>query len=182
MKELGRAFLDFCKGACDFWRRLCHASRLFKGKLLKRGSGQRGRSYGLLRNRAMYTRYYCSEYFYFIGYKRKGVPGGFAATFGFVFPSLVIITIIAAFLQNFAHISYVAHAFNGIRACVCALILDAVIKLGKKSVIDKWCVAICIVITLLSVFTSLSPVILVVLAAAAGISIKNIQKMQGEKK
>lgn len=118
----------------------------------------------------------------FIGYKRKGIAGGFTATFGFVFPSLVIITIIAAFLQNFAHICYVAHAFNGIRACVCALILDAVIKLGKKSVIDKWCAAICVVITLLSVFTSLSPVILVVLAAVAGISIKNIQKMQGEKK
>ena len=45
----------------------------------------------------------------FIGYKRKGIAGGFTATFGFVFPSLVIITIIAAFLQNFAHISYVAH-------------------------------------------------------------------------
>ena len=86
----------------------------------------------------------------FIGYKRKGIAGGFTATFGFVFPSLVIITIIAAFLQNFAHISYVAHAFNGIRACVCALILDAVIKLGKKSVIDKWCAAICVVITLLN--------------------------------
>lgn len=118
----------------------------------------------------------------FIGYKRKGVAGGFVATFGFVFPSLMIIMIIAAFLQNFAHISYVAYAFDGIRACVCALILDAVIKLGKKSVIDKWCAGICIVITLLSVFTSLSPVILVVLSAVAGICIKNIQNMRGEKK
>lgn len=118
----------------------------------------------------------------FIGYKRKGIPGGFAATFGFVFPSLVIITMIVAFLQNFAHISYVTHAFNGIRACVCALILDAVIKLGKKSIIDKWCAVICVLITLLSIFTSLSPVVFVVLAGIAGITIKNIQKMQEEKK
>lgn len=118
----------------------------------------------------------------FIGYKRKGILGGFAATFGFVFPSFVIITMIAAFLQNFAHISYVTHAFNGIRACVCALILDAVIKLGKKSIIDKWCAAICVLITLLSIFTSLSPVVFVVLAGIAGITIKNIQKMQEEKK
>lgn len=118
----------------------------------------------------------------FIGYKRKGILGGFAATFGFVFPSLVIITMIAAFLQNFAHISYVTHAFNGIRACVCALILDAVIKLGKKSIIDKWCAVICVLITLLSIFTSLSPVVFVVLAGIAGITIKNIQKMQEEKK
>lgn len=118
----------------------------------------------------------------FIGYKRKGILGGFAATFGFVFPSLVIITMIAAFLQNFAHISYITHAFNGIRACVCALILDAVIKLGKKSIIDKWCAVICVLITLLSIFTSLSPVVFVVLAGIAGITIKNIQKMQEEKK
>ncbi len=38
----------------------------------------------------------------FIGYKRKGVLGGIAATLGFVFPSLVIITVIAAFLRNFS--------------------------------------------------------------------------------
>lgn len=117
----------------------------------------------------------------FIGYKQKGVLGGFAATFGFVFPSLVIITIIAAFIQNFAHLPYVTYAFDGIRACVCALILDAVLKLGKKSIIDKWCVVICAGITVLSVFTSLSPVILVVLAGAAGICIKNLEKMKEEK-
>lgn len=118
----------------------------------------------------------------FIGYKLKGVLGGFAATFGFVFPSLIIITIIAAFIQNFAHLPYVTYAFDGIRACVCALILDAVIKLGKKSVIDKWCLGICVVITVLSAFTSLSPVILVVLAGTAGICIKNFEKLRGEKK
>lgn len=117
----------------------------------------------------------------FIGYKQKGILGGFVATFGFVFPSLVIITIIAAFIQNFAHLPYVTYAFDGIRACVCALILDAVLKLGKKSIIDKWCVAICVGITVLSVFTSLSPVILVVLAGAAGICIKNLDKMKEEK-
>ena len=38
----------------------------------------------------------------FIGYKRAGVLGGIFATLGFVAPSLVIITIIAACLQNFA--------------------------------------------------------------------------------
>ncbi len=118
----------------------------------------------------------------FIGYKLKGVLGGFAATFGFVFPSLIIITIIAAFIQNFAHLPYVTYAFDGIRACVCALILDAVIKLGKKSVIDKWCLGICVVITVLSAFTSLSPVILVVLAGTAGICIKNFEKLREEKK
>ena len=37
----------------------------------------------------------------FIGFKRKGIPGSIAATAGMVFPSLVIISTIAMFLQNF---------------------------------------------------------------------------------
>ena len=37
----------------------------------------------------------------FIGYYQKGVLGALVSTFGFVFPSLVIIIIIAAFIQNF---------------------------------------------------------------------------------
>jgi chromate transporter len=108
----------------------------------------------------------------FIGYKKKGIPGGILATLGFVFPSVVIITIIAAFLQNFSDIAVVNYAFNGIRAGVCALILDAVLKLGKKSVVDKVCVLIYGVVLLLSLFTPLSPAILVILAGLAGMAAK----------
>ena len=46
----------------------------------------------------------------FVGHKQKGNLGGIVATLGVVFPSVVIIVLIAAFLRNFAHISAVAHA------------------------------------------------------------------------
>ena len=49
----------------------------------------------------------------FIGMKRKGVTGGIIATLGVVFPSLVIITVIAAFLSNFAQLQFVRDAFAG---------------------------------------------------------------------
>ena len=62
----------------------------------------------------------------FIGYKRRGLIGAAFSTLGMVFPSLVIITVIAAFIQNFAHIEAVQHAFAGIRVAVCVLILTAV--------------------------------------------------------
>ena len=58
----------------------------------------------------------------FIGYKRKGITGAIAATAGVVFPSLVIITVIAAFLSNIQDNLYVQHAFAGIRVAVCALV------------------------------------------------------------
>ena len=72
----------------------------------------------------------------FVGRSQAGVIGGVFATLGLVFPSLAIIMLIAAFLQNFMHIAWVTHAFNGVRAGVVALILSSVIKLFKNAVID----------------------------------------------
>ena len=72
----------------------------------------------------------------FIGYKYRGIPGGVLATLGLVFPSLVIITLIAAFLSNFADIPVVQHALAGINAAVVALIAASVVKLGKSNLKD----------------------------------------------
>lgn len=73
----------------------------------------------------------------FIGHKYKGIFGGILATLGVVFPSLIIITIIAAFLQNFASYPVVAHALAGINAAVVALIAVSVVKLGKTTLKGK---------------------------------------------
>ena len=78
----------------------------------------------------------------FAGEKQAGALGAIVATLGMVFPSFVVISIIAAFIQGFADISAVQNAFVGIRACVCVLILNAVVKLWKSSVIDWKCIFI----------------------------------------
>lgn len=108
----------------------------------------------------------------FVGYKLKGALAGVVATLGVVFPSVVIIGLIAAFLQNFAHITWVAHAFAGVRACVCALILSSVIKLVKAAVVDWPSGVIFAVVLILSAFLGLSPVLLVLLAGAAGLAVR----------
>ena len=115
----------------------------------------------------------------FVGYKNKKIPGAIAATLGVIFPSLVIITIIAAFLQNFAELAVVKHAFNGIRAAVCVLILNAVTKLAKKSVVDKVTMAICVVVTVLSLFTEIAPAIIIILAGCAGYLAKRLSRKGG---
>ncbi|MBP3925823.1 MAG: chromate transporter, partial [Clostridium sp.] len=51
----------------------------------------------------------------FVGQSTAGTIGGIIATLGVVFPSLIIITLIAAFLQNFAQLPIVQNAFAGIR-------------------------------------------------------------------
>lgn len=108
----------------------------------------------------------------FVGYSQAGIAGGIVATLGLVFPSFVIITALAAFLTNFAQFDAVKHAFNGIRACVVALILMSVIKLGKKSIVDYKCTIIFLVILGLSLFTPVSPAILVVLAGVTGLLLR----------
>ncbi len=110
----------------------------------------------------------------FIGYKRKKAPGAFAAALGVVSPSIIIITVIALFLANFKDNLYVRHALAGISVCVAALILDAVLSMWKKGVKDKFGIAICLVILALSVFTDISPILLVVACALLGIGKKSL--------
>lgn len=105
----------------------------------------------------------------FIGYKRKKTAGAVAATAGVVFPSLIIILIIAAFLTGFSDNVYVIHAFNGIRAAVCALVVNAVVKLWKTGVKNIFGVLIFGTVFVLSAFFGLSPVYFVIGSVLAGI-------------
>lgn len=115
----------------------------------------------------------------FVGKKICGVSGAIMATLGMVFPSLVIITIIAALISNFADIPAVSHCFAGIRVCVCVLILNAVVKLWKKTVVDKATLVIFIAVFGLSVFVDVTPVLFVVLSGIAGLVIRSA-KTAGE--
>ena len=88
----------------------------------------------------------------FIGHKFKGVPGGVMATLGVVFPSIVIITLIAVCLSNFAEIPVVQHALAGVNACVVALIASSVVKLGKSALKNPAAWIIFLVVLALSIF------------------------------
>lgn len=111
----------------------------------------------------------------FVGQKRKGALGGIVATMGMVFPSLVIISILAGLITNFSSVTWVQDAFAGIQVCVCVLIFNAVVKLLKKSVIDKRTSVIFLLVMIGSTLLNLSPVWFVLLAALAGIVLKNLE-------
>ena len=116
----------------------------------------------------------------FIGYRQAGIIGGIVATLGVVFPSVVIITVIAAFLTNFSELRVIQYAFEGIRVCVCVLIFNAVQKLWKKSVVDQPTAAVFLLVFLISAglavgqsfypeLFSVSPIVYVVIAGVAGV-------------
>lgn len=112
----------------------------------------------------------------FVGYKKKGVIGGIVATLGMAFPSVVIITVIAALVANFQDLQVVQWAFGGIRAAVVALIFSSVIKLMKKSVIDIPTALMFLAVAVLSTVTSVSPVVFVLIAGVLGILLKGGNK------
>ena len=110
----------------------------------------------------------------FIGEKRGGVPGALVASLGFLTGPVAIILAIAAFLTNFAELDVVKHAFAGIRVCVCVLIVQAVLRLWKGSVVDRFTLGLYLVVFALNAFGGLLPVklpaaVLVLLAGAAGV-------------
>jgi chromate transporter len=105
----------------------------------------------------------------FMGYSQKKVPGAIVATLGIISPSLIIISLIASVLTNFASIPMVQHALAGIRIAVCVLILNATIKLFKNGVKNSFGVILFLIALLLSAFNLISVVWIVVAAAAAGI-------------
>ncbi len=109
----------------------------------------------------------------FIGYRRKGVTGGVLATLGLVFPSLVIICLIAAFLGNFADSAVVQNAFAGIRVGVAVLMVNAVLRLARAAIVDYKGVILFLLVFAGAVFTPLSPALFVILSGLAGILIKS---------
>ena len=110
----------------------------------------------------------------FVGKKVAGVPGGIVASLGVVAPSVVIITLIAGILTSFADIPAVKSAFGGIRVCVCVLIFNSVLKLFKAAVIDKAALVICALVLACSFCFGVSPVLLVIFSAVAGIILTNL--------
>lgn len=118
----------------------------------------------------------------FIGYRYKGLAGGILATLGVISPSILIISVIAVCLSNFADIPVVQHALRGVNACVVALIASSVIKLGKSTIIDALTVGIFLVVLALAFFVGLSPAILIVCAGVLGYAWRRIRGFEHNEK
>ena len=117
----------------------------------------------------------------FVGYKEKGVIGAMFATFGVVFPSLVIIMSIAGFIDNFSDLKVVQLAFSGIRIAVGVLILNALIKLVKGSVKDILGIILFVATFIASSFLDISVVYIVIAAALIGIISDFVNRKRGIK-
>ena len=113
----------------------------------------------------------------FIGQKRGGSLGGIASTLGVIFPSMVIISLLAGLIANFSHLAWVQNAFAGIQVAVSLLIVRAgwtmIQKMLKKSkakaVQAAICTVSCAALVLIELFDlSFSSIWMLVIGGALG--------------
>lgn len=112
----------------------------------------------------------------FVGYKRGKVLGGIVASLGVVTVPLIIITVIAAVLQNLMAYELVQHIFAGVRVAVAALMTVTIVRLIKKAAKDAICWVIVIASFLLLTVVGLDSVWLVLIAAVFGILVGRWKK------
>lgn len=106
----------------------------------------------------------------FVGQRRAGFMGSVAAVLGTVLPSLITIILILLALRGFEDNVYVNRVFVGIKAAASALILDSVIRLGRRTLgIDTACWIVA-AISLLIVILGFSAVWPVIFGAIVGLT------------
>ncbi len=112
----------------------------------------------------------------FVGYKISGFFGSLFATIGVVLPSFLIILLIAYFIKDFLSIKLIAYAFKGIRAGVIVLIIGAIRKFSKKNDINIFNIALLIIAFLVSAFTKVNTILILLCALILGVVYKVLTK------
>lgn len=107
----------------------------------------------------------------FIGYKLFGIVGAIGATISSYLPSLVVVTLISYYYQEFRSSPFVDAAFRGIKPAVVGLLMAVAISLGRVSIIDPYTAIIAIVSFILISFTKIDPTFIILGAGIAGIII-----------
>ena len=110
-----------------------------------------------------------------IGYRCAGFIGALAALAGGVLPPFIAIVALAALVAQLRQFAVVQHLFLGVRAAVAAMILLAVISLGRQVLkgerfrrVFSWCVAIASFAAL--VFVGVNAIWVIVAGALLGLA------------
>ncbi len=104
-----------------------------------------------------------------IGHKTRGILGGLFALLGIVFPSFIIILIIASVFMSINEIKMLQDAFWGVRISVLLLIILTVKELIAVGIKDKFSKILYMLIALAMLLSDISPVILIIIGGLAGV-------------
>lgn len=114
-----------------------------------------------------------------IGYRAGGVAGALMAALGVTLPSFLIIILVTLCYAWFTTNIYVAAALRGIRAAVVALMLNAVLRMGKPAVRSVWGVVLLAAAAVCSFVLDINAVLIILGGALTGIVIQLVKRRRG---
>ncbi|VGO14971.1 putative chromate transport protein [Pontiella desulfatans] len=105
----------------------------------------------------------------FVGYETGGIPGALCATVAVSMPGMIMMTLFALFFFHFYERPATQAVFRGLRPAVVGLVAAAAWQIGRVAVVNPVALAITAVSILLIAKWKISPVLLVIGSAIAGI-------------
>lgn len=105
----------------------------------------------------------------FIGFNKAGLLGAIIATAGIVTPSIIIISLIASCISNFAQIQWVQKALAGINVAVAALLTKSVWDFSKKAVKNIWGLLLLLGAFVSMYFFGVESIVVILVSATLGI-------------
>lgn len=104
-----------------------------------------------------------------LGNRLAGVKGAVVAATGVITPSLIVIMAIASYFDYIMNSIYVLQAFSGIRAAVVGLVAAAAVRIALASLKDKPGYIIALAAFLLSAFTEIHAIAIILGGALSGL-------------
>lgn len=117
----------------------------------------------------------------FVGYRVCGVLGSLAATLGVVIPSFLIMLIVFFVLDKFQQYPAVQYAFMGIRACVLALVIKALLSMYKKCNKNWVSFSVIAFAVIASTFLSINTFYIIIASAVFGLITYSILQRRAKK-
>jgi len=105
----------------------------------------------------------------YLGYKLRGWTGSAVATAAFVFPSAIMMLVLAAAYISATAVPAMRPAIHGLTAAVVGLLLATTYRLGKANIPDRITLGIALASSVAGVVLGLSAALIVVVAGLLGV-------------
>lgn len=104
----------------------------------------------------------------YAGWRLKGVPGGIIAGLLFVLPGAAVIAALAAAYAQWGDLAFMQALFFGVKACVVVIVLEALIKVSRKAIKNRFHLTIALAAFVAIAVLSLPFPVVIMTAALAG--------------
>ncbi|HEY3429426.1 MAG TPA: chromate efflux transporter [Cyclobacteriaceae bacterium] len=110
----------------------------------------------------------------YVGWLLHGVRGGIVAGFLFIFPAILILLVLSITYVLFGKVAWVASLFYGLKPAVVAIVILALIKIGKKSLLSPFHYAVAIISFIGIFFFNISFPLIILFTILLGLACQKI--------